>query len=329
MPHTFPRRVRNQDPPLLPRHLLHEKNPEKQNSHRDFSIIPLEWLFKAEGNSPRLAPPCTIESRTPSSWPAIAQINANRLNAKLSTGPKSEMGKKVAAANSATKGGISGRGKSLSTDLWNQVVATKVVLAQGNPPKDDYDTLLLEDAAIARVLMLECDDRLAGLSESQADTARIGWQNQREIEAGDLAQQLGRHPHRTSRTLQQTPQGCQYLIDLWRVVEVDLRQQGALTDPTRDRLLNLLGVTPDVRIAGLTELDAPADDPTDVASRAPSHRGPGAGTPSRPGRLARTEGRLREGPRAHDRRHRALAQQGRAALDPVSLPACAGSSSGV
>jgi hypothetical protein len=58
-----------------------------------------------------------------------AQINANRLNAKLSTGPTSDLGKKAAAANSATRGGISGKGKALAPELWNQVVATKFVLA--------------------------------------------------------------------------------------------------------------------------------------------------------------------------------------------------------
>jgi hypothetical protein len=197
-----------------------------------------------------------------------AQINANRLNAKLSTGPTSDIGKKVAAANSAKRGGISGTGKALSPELWNQVATTKVLIAQGNAPADDYDWLLIEDAAIARVLWLECEDRIAALSESQADLAQIGWQNMRELEAGELAQQLSRHPHSTSRKLQQTVQGCQYLIDSWRVVEVDLIKQGAVTDAIREQILNLLGVRADVRLAGLTELDAAADDPTPLLARA-------------------------------------------------------------
>src|SRR5262249_45822935 len=152
----------------------------------------------------------------------------NRLNATLSTGPKSDIGKKIAAANSAKRGGISGTGKSLSPELWNRVATNKVLIAQGNTPADDYDWVLIEDAAISRVLWLECEDRIAALQESQADLAQIGWQNMRELEAGELAQQLGRHPHSTSRKLQQTPQGCEYLIDSWRVVEVDLIKHGAL-----------------------------------------------------------------------------------------------------
>jgi len=43
----------------------------------------------------------------------------------------------------------------------------------GNKPRDDYDVLMIEDAAIARTLMWECDERLAGLTQSQADTAAI------------------------------------------------------------------------------------------------------------------------------------------------------------
>jgi hypothetical protein len=182
------------------------------------------------------------------------------LNAKLSTGPTSDTGKKIAAANSAKRGGISGSGKSLSPELWNQVATTKALIAQGNPPADDYDWLLIEDAAIARVLMLECDDQIIALREHQANLAQINWQDLRELEAGELAQQLARHPHATVRKLRQTPQGCAFLIDLWRVVEVDLAKQGTLTDSTRDQILNLLGVSAAVRLAGLTELDAPAGD---------------------------------------------------------------------
>jgi hypothetical protein len=194
-----------------------------------------------------------------------AQIKANRANAQRSTGPKSDIGKKVAAANSAKRGGISGNGKALSPDLWNKVATNKVLIAQGNNPADDYDWLLIEDAAIARVLMLECDDQLIALREHQAGLAKINWQDLRELEAGELAQQLARHPHATVRKLRQTPQGCAYLIDLWRVAEVDLVKQGTLTDATRDQILNLLGVTAAVRLAGLTELDAPGSDPAEVA----------------------------------------------------------------
>jgi hypothetical protein len=148
------------------------------------------------------------------------------------------------------------------------VSVTKESLARGNPPKDDYDDYLLEHAAVASVLMTECDDRLAGLSESQADLAKIGWQTQKEIEAGDLAQQLKRHPHRVSRKLQQTPQGCQYLILLWRVAQAMLLKQGELTPELHERILDLLGTPPELRMAGLTELDGPPGDATSPACRA-------------------------------------------------------------
>jgi hypothetical protein len=194
-----------------------------------------------------------------------AQIKANRLNAKLSTGPTSDIGKKIAAANSAKRGGISGTGKSLSPELWNQVATTKALIAQGNTPADDYDWLLIEDAAIARVLMLECDDQLIALREHLANLAQINWQDLRELEAGELAQQLARHPHSTVRKLRQTPQGCAFLIDLGRVVEVDLLQHGTLTDAIREQILNLLGVTAAARLAGSTELDAPGNDPAALA----------------------------------------------------------------
>jgi hypothetical protein len=149
--------------------------------------------------------------------------------------------------------------------LWNQVATTKALIAQGNSPADDYDWLLIEDAAIARVLWLECEDRLAALQESRADLAKIDWPNLRTLEVDEVAQQLARHPRSTVCKLRQTPHGCEYLIERWRVAEVDLVKQGTLTDANRDRILNLLGVPADARLAGLTELDVPGSDPTELA----------------------------------------------------------------
>jgi hypothetical protein len=196
------------------------------------------------------------------------QVQANLKNSKLSTGPTSELGKKVAAANSAKRGGISGEGKSLSPEMWERVAATKYVLAQGNKPVDQYDHWLIEQAAVASVLMTECDDQLIGLTEGQADLACAGWHTQKEIEAGDLAQYLGRHPYRTSRKLRQSPEGCRYLIDLWRCVQALLLKAGELTPELHQRILDLLGIAPELRAAGLTELDAPTDDTTAPVCRA-------------------------------------------------------------
>src|SRR5262249_12928159 len=96
-----------------------------------------------------------------------AQIDANRSNAARSTGPRTDVGKAKAARNSATRGGVSGTGKALSPILSERVEAFKAMLIAGYPPHNDYDCLLIEDAAIARALMWECDERLSGLSESQ------------------------------------------------------------------------------------------------------------------------------------------------------------------
>jgi hypothetical protein len=76
---------------------------------------------------------------------------------------------------------------------------------------------------------------------------------------------LARHPKATACKLHQTPQGCAYLIERWRVAEVDLVKQDTLTDANRERILNLLGVPADVRLAGLTELDVPGSDPAELA----------------------------------------------------------------
>jgi len=197
-----------------------------------------------------------------------AQIKGNISNAARSTGPRTDVGKKKAARNSATRGGVSGTGKALSPAQSDRVQAFKAMLIAGNKPQDSYDCLLIEDAAIARALMWECDERLAGLSQSHADTARSGWQNQKEIEASEVADQLGRQPYRTVRKLQKTRQGCQYLLELWLNVQALLLKAGALTPELAQRILDLLGTTADARAAGRTELDASAGATTSPLGRA-------------------------------------------------------------
>jgi hypothetical protein len=197
-----------------------------------------------------------------------AQINANKLNAQHSTGPRTDVGKAASACNSTTRGGVSGTGKTLSPAQSDRVQAFKAALLPGNRPHDEYDMLLIEDAALARTLMWECDDRLAGLSERQADVARFGWQDQKEIEACDLAAQVRRHPYRTVRQLRQTPQGCQYLLDLWLAVQALLLKAGDLTPELAQRILDLLGTTADSRAASLSELDGRPDDTTSPLGRA-------------------------------------------------------------
>jgi hypothetical protein len=197
-----------------------------------------------------------------------AHIKVNISNAAHSTGPRSELGKKIAARNSATRGGVSGQGKALSPVQSDRVLAFKAVLIVDNKPHDDYDVLLIEDAAIARALMWECDEQLAGLSQSQADIARSGWQDQKEIEAFDLAQKLGRQPYRTVRQLRQTRQGCQYLFNLWLALQALLLKLGELTPELYQRILDLLGTSPEARVPGQTELDGPPGDTNSPIDRA-------------------------------------------------------------
>src|SRR5262249_25097875 len=111
--------------------------------------------FRAGGIIPGPVSPAPSET---TSMATDAQIKANISNATRWTGPKTEQGRRASARNSATRGGVSGTGKALSPAQSDRVQAFKAALIAGNKPHDSYDCLLIEDAAIARALMWECDE---------------------------------------------------------------------------------------------------------------------------------------------------------------------------
>ncbi len=97
------------------------------------------------------------------------------------------------------------------------------------------------------------------LCEDQANRAALCWDEDRRVEAEEIASRLARDPARTRRRLEQNRHGCELLIDRWEALGRIVRQVGEWDDSQRSMALNLLGVPLELR-AGTTAVDPPEGD---------------------------------------------------------------------
>jgi hypothetical protein len=94
------------------------------------------------------------------------------------------------------------------------------------------------------------------LCEGYATRAQLCWDQDRRLDAEDLASRLRRDPARNARKLQRTRQGCELMIERWEALLRILRETGTWSEPQRSLALDLLGVPPELR-EGETAVDPP------------------------------------------------------------------------
>src|SRR5260370_41549208 len=94
------------------------------------------------------------------------------------------------------------------------------------------------------------------LCDGYATRAQLCWDQDRRLEAEDLAARLRRDPSRNALKLQRTSQGCALMIARWQALGRILRETGTWTEAQRSLALDLLGVPPELR-AGATAVHPP------------------------------------------------------------------------
>ena len=191
------------------------------------------------------------------------QIEANRLNALNSTGPRSAEGKEIARAN-ALKHGLSGAGIVLvqgEAELIKRCEADwQSVLHPANP----LETHLAHQIAVeaARIDRIECAER--DLRGRLADRAAVCWDDDQRLAAEKLGKTLARDPAIVARQLAQTPQGCDWLLERWESLERALVTLGTWSASQKSLALDLLGTALDLRDLP-TKLDPlPGQDATAI-----------------------------------------------------------------
>jgi hypothetical protein len=176
----------------------------------------------------------------------IRQLNANRENAQLSTGPTSEEGKAHSRGN-AVKHGLAGAGIVLDADD-TQAVAQRLDAWRGDfGPLAGQQEWLYERMVVASVRIDRCSREQSKVQSYQADRARTCWNADRQLEADEIAASLSRRPSLVVRRLGRTRQGCEWMIDQWGelglVHQVNLEWNEAQTSTA----LDLLGIAPLLR----------------------------------------------------------------------------------
>jgi hypothetical protein len=174
------------------------------------------------------------------------QLNANRENAQLSTGPTSEEGKARSRGN-ALKHGLAGAGIVLD-DSDTQAVAHRLDAWRGDfGPLAGHQEWLYERMVVASVRIDRCTREQSSVQSYQADRARSCWDDDRQLEADEIAAGLARRPSLVVRRLGRTRQGCEWMMHQWEELALVLHVNLQWDEPQTSTALDLLGIAPVLR----------------------------------------------------------------------------------
>ncbi len=182
-----------------------------------------------------------------------AQIEANRRNAQLSTGPTSPDGK-VSSSRNSSRHGMAGEGSKVEGVTDSAFAERYAGFAATYRPRGEYAVWVLEQTVAASFRLDLCRAALDADIRKGANRAATAWDIDRETEAGELHARLGRDPVRFSRRLRSTPQGCELMTELWNGLAAALESTGEWTEGQVSMALDLLGVSPELR-DGRTPID--------------------------------------------------------------------------
>lgn len=203
-----------------------------------------------------------------------ARTNANRRNARLSTGPKTLEGKARSRAN-ALKHGLcasvvvaedSELIESRARDLYNAL-----------KPQNAYHLWVVDIAAVASVRIDRCIRQERRCRDKRSLRAELFWDDDRQLEAARLGSLLQGNPDEVVKALKRTPQGCEWLMTRWAMLAhaADISQGKGWTTAQKRLAFDLLA-TPEEFRNGYepgAELDfegrviADSTDPAAVACR--------------------------------------------------------------
>jgi hypothetical protein len=185
----------------------------------------------------------------------LRQIEANRRNATLSTGPKTDSGKRAARVN-AMKHGMSGAGVVRTEDESARVAERLGQWRLSFQPADAYDEWLIEQAVTLSVRLDRCQAHDRALRLLAIERAESNWEEERRLAAEELGARLAKQPALLARRLRRTRQGCEWLLERWTALAGVLRDGRDWTEAQRALALDLLGTAAELR-DGPTRVDPP------------------------------------------------------------------------
>ena len=184
-----------------------------------------------------------------------AQLEANRLNARKSTGPRSAEGKDASRRN-ALKHGLAAEALILPDEEADALSGRVAAWLPALDPRDDREIWLVEEVALCTIRIDRCRALDEALRSRSAARASSCWDADREAEAEELGRKLSRSPSLVLHQLRRSKQGCAWLLARWQGLGRALENTGAWTDAQKKLALDLLGTPKEFReVPGLLDGD--------------------------------------------------------------------------
>jgi hypothetical protein len=169
------------------------------------------------------------------------QIESNRLNALLSTGPRTPEGKAKSRAN-ALKHGMAA--ETLLIDGLHDDFAERKAEWEADIKPTTPEACFALDAVVACTFRIEeCRRNINGRIEHDITRACLVWDVDREADAALVASKLAKQPALVSRQLQSSKQGVELLLRTWNLLNEALdARKGAWSDAQISTAFDLLGI---------------------------------------------------------------------------------------
>ena len=184
-----------------------------------------------------------------------AQIIANQQNAQKSTGPRTQEGKENSRGNAIVHG-CSTSGPVANATRRELVEKRKVAFRKDFIAPTALQIVLIDLLAEATGRIEMCEDNLDVAFNRQCHRAKYVWDDDRRLDAAELAEKLPKKPQVISLRLKSTRHGCEFLIARWGILAGLLDDKTGWSDELKSQALDMLGVEPSHR-AGPTILDVP------------------------------------------------------------------------
>jgi hypothetical protein len=175
------------------------------------------------------------------------QIDANRENARKSTGSTTEEGK-IRSRRNAVKHGLAGKGVVLPDDsaqaLETRLAEWRVGYAI-NSPDDQWQ---FRRMVVNSLRVDQCQAAENALRIHEASRASTCWNVDRQHDVGQIAAGLTKRPGQAVARLRRTRQGCEWLIQQWRDIDMVVASGLTLTEEQEVLFVCLLGVRPEFHL---------------------------------------------------------------------------------
>jgi len=152
---------------------------------------------------------------------SAARLAANRANALLSTGPKTEEGKAVSRANSL-KHGLTGAGVVVPDEDEGAIRERFERLQAEMNPRSELARILVQRVAMLSIRLERAAREEAGRLSVAIRNAGAAFDDARQTRVERLADWIAASPATNARRLRQMPEGVDWMIRTWRELQEDL-----------------------------------------------------------------------------------------------------------